>query len=105
MLYQEISTIRDSAQKMTNRYKYCFLVLICFCIGNVTVNGQQVNNVVIQGVVIDAKTDYPIPLAGVAINGTTRIISTDSEGKFFLATTGLSTILRVGITNLVGTQC
>jgi len=75
--------------------KCCFLVLICFCIANITVKGQNANKAGIIGIVIDAETDYPIPLAGVAIDGTTKITCTDSQGKFFLATTGLSTILRV----------
>ncbi|MEN6618025.1 MAG: DUF5686 family protein [Rikenellaceae bacterium] len=74
--------------------KYCFLILVCLFVGSITVNGQRTYNAVLKGIVVDGKTDKPIPLASVAVEGTKQGTITDLEGKFSISTNIPNTILK-----------
>lgn len=65
--------------------KRALLVLLCCCFASVTWAQESAS---IQGVVRDAVTDDPLPLANVTLENAGRGTSTNAEGQFAL--TGLS---------------
>lgn len=68
-------------------------VLLLFMVLAVSVGLAQAQNRTVSGVVTDAETGSPLPLANVQIKGTTTGTVTDNDGRFTLQVSGEEAIL------------